>query len=97
MLTKEIAGEYVTITPEGVLEYKRVENILEDGVVIASKNWRTTYEPDQAPEDLLGRAKTIAEAVWSDEMINTFKRNKAARMAELEERNAQPVSETKAS
>lgn len=89
MLTKEIAGEYVTVTPEGILEYKRVENILEDGVVIASKNWRTTYQPDQATTELDGRAKEIAEAVWSDEMINTFKRNKAARMAELEESRAQ--------
>lgn len=64
--------EYVTIMPNGVLEVKIVTNYFDDGVPLTSKNWRTTYPPTTDISTITGRALQIAEATWTQEVIDAY-------------------------
>lgn len=71
MITKEY-DEVVTVLPDGQLQYLRIEKIMEDGVQLAASNWRRVYTPDQNLDDLPPRARQIAEATWTQEVIDAY-------------------------
>lgn len=80
-LTKE-TEEIVTILPDGQMQYLLVTKIMEDGVELSRSNWRTVYEPDRDVNDLPPRANKIAAAVWTKDVVDTFKQRKADALEE---------------
>ena len=73
MITRELAGETITIVPNGVLEYRVRWNIVEDGEVIAERNHRTTFVPTSVIADLPSvRLRRVATAVWTQAVIDAY-------------------------
>lgn len=72
-ITKKFT-EAISITEDGVLQYRRtVTAIDDDGTEIGSRNHRMTFTPGMALADLPpGRARKIANAIWDQETIDAW-------------------------
>lgn len=64
--------EYVTVLPNGIIEHKIVTEYFDDGFSVGSKGWRAAYPPTTDKLTLTGRPLQIAEATWTQEVIDAY-------------------------
>jgi hypothetical protein len=78
-IEKQILGEYVTVVPDGTLEYRIHYTIIEDGAEIAQRNHRTTFPPTAVIANLPTlRLRRVAAAVWTAQVIADYQAKVAA-------------------
>lgn len=76
-LTKE-TKDWLTITPDGVFEHRRVARIFEDGELLGEKNHRTTYPPNTDKATMPPKLAAIANVVWTPAVIAAWNEKQAA-------------------
>lgn len=73
--TKDIL-DYLSITPDGVFEYRRVARVFEDGELLGERNHRTTYPPDTDKATMPPKLAAIANIVWTPAVIAAWEAKK---------------------
>ena len=87
-LTKTTTVDQITVTENGIVLYREATRIMEDGNEISKAYHRTSLTPGQ---DLTGQPANvvaIAQAAWTQEVIDAYNAQLAAQAAER-----QPVGE----
>ena len=82
-ITKETAVDQITVTENGIVLYREVTKIIEDGAEISRKYHRTSLTPGQ---DLTGQpanVQAIAQAAWTPEVIAAYQAQMAAQQAKM--------------
>jgi len=59
----EVVGEFCFV------QYRVRTDVVEDGVVIASDNWRNMVDPSCDISDLPQRVQDMCNFVWTDEVL----------------------------
>lgn len=70
-ITKE-TKDWLTITPDGVFEHRRLVIVMEDGEKLGEKNHRTTYTPLADKATMPPKLRAIADIVWTQEVIDAY-------------------------
>jgi hypothetical protein len=71
-ITKETTVDQITVCENGIILYREVTRIIEDGVELTKKYHRTSLTPGQ---DLTGQPANvvaIANTVWTAECIAAY-------------------------
>jgi hypothetical protein len=82
-LTKATVVDQITVTENGIVLYREVTKIVEDGAEISRKYHRTSLTPGQ---DLAGQpanVQAIAAAAWTPEVITAYQAQMAAQQAKM--------------
>jgi len=82
-LTKETAVDQITVTENGIVLYREVTKIIEDGSEISRKYHRTSLTPGQ---DLAGQPANvvaICNTAWTPEVIAAYQAQMAAQQAKM--------------
>jgi hypothetical protein len=82
-LTKATVVDQITVTENGIVLYREVTKIVEDGAEISRKYHRTSLTPGQ---DLTGQpanVQAIAQAAWTPEVIAAYQAQMAAQQAKM--------------
>jgi hypothetical protein len=82
-ITKETNVDQITVTENGIVLYREVTKIIEDGSEISRKYHRTSLTPGQ---DLTGQpanVQAIAQAAWTPEVIAAYQAQMAAQQAKM--------------
>jgi len=77
-ITKETNVDQITVTENGIVLYREVTKILEDGQEISKKYHRTSLTPGQ---DLAGQPANvvaICNTAWTPEVITAYQEQIAA-------------------
>lgn len=80
-IEKQTSVDQITVTENGVILYRQATRIVEDGVELTKTYERTSLIPGQ---DLAGRPEqvvSVANAVWTEEVINKYKEAADAEIA----------------
>lgn len=73
-ITKSTSNEIIEIIGEHkIIGVKKVTTIIEDEEVISKSNHRTTYGPDTDISTLDADVAAIANVVWTQAIIDTYK------------------------
>lgn len=76
-LTKETAVDQITITENGVVLYREVTRILEDGEEISKKYHRSSLTPGQDLTGISENVVAICKAAWTPAIVESFLASKA--------------------
>jgi archaellum component FlaF (FlaF/FlaG flagellin family) len=82
-ITKSTAVDQVTVTENGIVLYREVTKILEDGQEISKKYHRTSLTPGQ---DLAGQPANvvaICNTAWTPEVITAYQAMLAEQQAKM--------------
>ena len=71
-LIKEQKIDQITVTENGVVLYREVTRILEDGKEISKNYHRSSLIPAQDLTDVPANVVAICNAAWTDEVIATY-------------------------
>jgi len=77
-LTKQISVDQITVTENGIILYREVSRIMEDGNQISQSYHRSSLVPAQ---DLTGQPANvvaICNAAWTDEVVAAYQAQVAA-------------------
>ena len=72
MITKETVVDQITVTENGIVLYREVTRVIEDGKEIAKTYHRTSLTPGQ---DIAGQPEkviAVCNAAWSPEIIAAY-------------------------
>jgi len=72
MITKETKITEITVSEYKIILWKEVTDLIEDGIVISSKNHRTSATPDTDIATLPEEIKPYAEMLWTPEVIQAY-------------------------
>ena len=78
MLTKEVKIDQITVTENGVVLYREVTRILEDGVELSKTYHRSSLLPGEELDGVPKNVIAICNAAWTDEVIAAFQAAQAA-------------------
>lgn len=73
MIEKKTKITDTTISEYKIIFWKEVTEIIEDGKVIATQNHRSSVSPDQDINLLPEQLRPLAQALWTPEVIQTYK------------------------
>lgn len=73
MITKETKITEITVSEYKIILWKEVTDLIEDGIVISSKNHRTSVVPGTDIDTLPEEIKPYAEMLWTPEVIQAYK------------------------
>ncbi len=86
-LEKKSVIDKIEILEDGQIQIRRADKIIEDGVEIAKTYHRQVLAPG---EDLKGqdqRVATIAQAVWTPDVVTTYKEKLAQQILSIKREN----------
>ena len=86
-ITKQTVVDQITVTENGIVQYREATRIIEDGVQLTQTYHRTSLTPGQ---DLTGQpanVQAIAQAAWTPEVIAAYESAQAEAAAQM---NPQP-------
>lgn len=72
MITKQTNVDQITVTESGIVLYRKVTRVIEDGKEIAKTYHRTSLTPGQ---DIAGQPEkviAVCNAAWSPEIIAAY-------------------------
>ncbi len=73
-ITKEKINDEITVTSfHKHIQVKEIITIKEDNVEISKSNHRSTYPPDTDISSLEAEVAEIANAVWTEDVKNSYK------------------------
>lgn len=68
----------ITVTRNGIILVRQVTEISRDGAVIAKTNHRYSYAPGSDIKTANEQVAKIASLIWTDEVIEAYKKIAAA-------------------
>jgi hypothetical protein len=71
-LSKEIAIDQITVTENGVVLYRQVTRIIEDGVQLSQSFHRSSLAPASDLTDVPANVAAIANVAWTPEVIAAY-------------------------
>jgi hypothetical protein len=71
-LTENKVIDQITVTENGIIQYREATRILKDGEQIAQTYHRTSLTPGQDLKDSPANVAAIANAAWTDEVISNY-------------------------
>ena len=77
-ITKETVVDQITVTENGIILYREVTRIIEDGVELTKKYHRTSLTPGQ---DLTGQPANvvaICNTAWTPEVVAAYQAQQEA-------------------
>ena len=74
VITKEKIIDQITITENGTILYREVNKIIENDIILSQTYHRTSLIPSQDLTDIPEKVKQICELVWTEEVINNYKK-----------------------
>jgi hypothetical protein len=72
MIIKETKITEITVSELKIILWKEVTDIIEDGVIISSTNFRTSAPPGTDISTLPEEIKPYAEMLWTPEVIQAY-------------------------
>ena len=79
-LTKTTTVDQITVTENGIVMFREVTRILEDGKQISQTYHRTSLIPAQDMTGVPANVAAICNAAWTAEVIADFEAYKAAHL-----------------
>ena len=73
MLTKETAIDQITVTENGVILYREVTRIMEDGTELTKTYHRNSLIPGQDLTNVPEKVVAICNTAWMPEVIAAYK------------------------
>jgi len=73
MITKETAIDQITVTENGVILYREVTRIMEDGTELTKTYHRNSLIPGQDLTDVPEKVVAICNTAWTPEVIAAYK------------------------
>lgn len=80
-ITKETMIDQITVVETGVVMYREVTKIFEDGKELTKTYHRTTLFPGQTLTNEPSKVVDICNVVWTDEVIAAFETQKTQQVA----------------
>jgi len=77
-LTKETVVDQITVTEFGVVLYREVTRIMEDGTQLSQTYHRTSLTPGQDITAQPANVQAICNAAWTPEVIAAYEAQQAA-------------------
>lgn len=71
-ITKEVAIDQITITENGIVLYREVTRIIEDGVQISSAFHRSSIAPGSDLSNVPEQVAVHCRAAWTPEVIAQY-------------------------
>ena len=72
-ITKETAIDQITVTENGVILYREVTRIMEDGIELTKTYHRSSLTPGQDLTDVPEKVVAICDTAWTPEVIAAYK------------------------
>jgi hypothetical protein len=72
MITKETKIDQITVTENGIVLYREVTKIIEDGVELTKKYHRTSLTPGQDLTDQPANVVAICNTAWTPEVVDAY-------------------------
>tara|TARA_R110002126_G_C10254434_1_gene482405 strand:+ start:51 stop:293 length:243 start_codon:yes stop_codon:yes gene_type:complete len=72
MITKETAIDQITVTENGIILYREVTRIMEDGKELTKTYHRSSLTPGQDLTGLPEKVVAICNTVWTPEVIAKY-------------------------
>ena len=73
MITKETAIDQITVTENGIILYREVTRIMEDGTELTKTYHRSSLTPGQDLTDVPEKVAAICNTAWMPEVIAAYK------------------------
>jgi hypothetical protein len=83
-LTKQISVDQITVTENGIILYREVSRIMEDGNQISQSYHRSSLVPAQDLTGVPSNVVAICNLTWTQEVIDAYQAEIAARQAQKE-------------
>jgi archaellum component FlaF (FlaF/FlaG flagellin family) len=77
-LTKTTTVDQITVTENGIVTFREVTRILEDGEQISQTYHRTSLTPAQDMTGVPANVAAICNTVWTAEVIDAYEEYKNA-------------------
>jgi hypothetical protein len=78
MITKETVVDQITLTENGIVLYREVTRIIEDGKVLTKTYHRTSLTPGQDLEGQPANVAAICNTAWTLEVVAAYQAQQAA-------------------
>ena len=78
MITKEAVIDQITVTENGIVQYREATRIIEDGKVLTQTYHRTSLTPGQDLAGQPAQVVAIANTAWTPEVIAAYQAQQAA-------------------
>lgn len=75
LISKETLIDQITITENGIILYREVSRIIENDIELSKNYHRASLTPGQDLTDIPEKVKQICNLVWTEEVINDYKKN----------------------
>jgi hypothetical protein len=72
MLTKELKIDQVTVTENGIVLFREVTRIFEDGVELSKSYHRSSLTPGQDISGVPANVQAICNAAWTPEVVAAY-------------------------
>ena len=77
-LTKTTVVDQVTVTENGIIQYREATRIMEDGNQISQTYHRSSLTPAQDLTDIPANVVAICNTAWTAEVIAAYQASQAA-------------------
>ena len=72
-ITKEKVIDQITVTENGIILYREVTRIIEDGAELTKTYHRSSLTPDQDLTNVPEKVVAICNTAWTQEVIDAYK------------------------
>ena len=72
-ITKETAIDQITVTENGIILYREVTRIMEDGTELTKTYHRNSLTPAQDLTSVPEKVVAICNTAWTQEVIDAYK------------------------
>ncbi len=77
-ITKQTVVDQITLTENGIVLYREVTRIIEDGKVLTKTYHRTSLTPGQDLDGVPENVAAICNTAWTPEVISAYQAQQAA-------------------
>jgi hypothetical protein len=71
-ITKEVVVDEITINENGIILYRELTSIIEDGKQISQSYHRSSLAPEQDLTDIPSNVVAICNVAWTPEVIAAY-------------------------
>jgi len=72
-ITKEKVIDQITVIENGIIQYREVTRIIEDGVELTKTYHRSSLTPDQDLTGVPEKVVAICNTAWTQDVIDAYK------------------------
>ena len=78
-LTKEVKIDQITVTENGIVLFREISRIFEDGAELSKSYHRSSLQPGQDISDAPANVQAICNAAWTPEVVAAFQASQEAK------------------